>query len=139
MRKIEFYFKGEDHLEIDKIFLKNKIEEVFAREHHEYGDISVILCNDDFLLEINRDFLKHDYYTDIITFDNTEKNRISGELYISYERVRENAISYHKTFENELTRVVIHGILHLLGYSDDHVEEKRRMTEKEDFYLSSKG
>jgi len=139
MRRIRFFFEGENHPEIDKIFLKSKIEEVFAGEEHEYADISVVLCNDEFLLEINHDFLNHDYYTDIITFDNTVNNRISGELYISYERVRENALTYCVTFENELTRVIIHGILHLMGYDDGNVEEKSRMTEKEDFYLLSKG
>ncbi len=139
MRRIRFFVEGEDHLKIDKIGLKNTIGGVFAGEHSDYRDINVILCEDEFLLEINRNFLNHDYYTDIITFDNTIKNVISGELYISFERIRENALDFSETFENELKRVIIHGILHLLGYGDEDVEEKKVMTEKENFYLLHKG
>lgn len=100
------------------------------------GNISFIFCSDDYLLEVNRKFLQHDYFTDIITFDYVEDNRISGDIFISVDRVKENAVMFSKTFENELNRILIHGILHLLGYKDKEIRDKVVMTEKEDFYLN---
>lgn len=100
------------------------------------GDISFIFCSDDYLLEVNRKFLQHDYFTDIITFDYVENNLISGDIFISVDRVKENAAKFSKTFENELYRILIHGILHLLGYKDKEIRDKVLMTEKEDFYLN---
>lgn len=100
------------------------------------GDISFIFCSDYYLLDVNRKFLQHDYFTDIITFDYVEDNQISGDIFISVDRVKENAIKFSKTFENELYRILIHGILHLLGYKDKEIRDKELMTEKEDFYLN---
>lgn len=100
------------------------------------GDISFIFCSDDYLLDVNRKFLQHDYFTDIITFDYVENNQISGDIFISVDRVKENAAKFSKTFENELNRILIHGILHLLGYKDKEIGDKKLMTEKEDFYLN---
>lgn len=100
------------------------------------GDISFIFCSDDYLLEVNRKFLQHDYFTDIITFDYVDNNHISGDIFISVDRVKENAVMFSKTFENELYRILIHGILHLLGYKDKEIRDKVLMTEKEDFYLN---
>jgi rRNA maturation RNase YbeY len=100
------------------------------------GDISFIFCSDHYLLDVNRKFLQHDYFTDIITFDYVEDNQINGDIFISVDRVKENAIKFSKTFENELYRILIHGILHLLGYKDKEIRDKELMTEKEDFYLN---
>lgn len=113
-------------------WIKNTIES----EGKFMGDISFIFCSDDYLLDVNRKFLQHDYFTDIITFDYVENNKISGDIFISIDRVKENAANFSKTFENELYRILIHGILHLLGYMDKKIRDKELMTQKEDFYLS---
>jgi rRNA maturation RNase YbeY len=100
------------------------------------GDISFIFCSDDYLLDVNRKFLQHDYFTDIITFDYVEHGHVNGDIFISVDRVKENAGKFSKTFENELNRILIHGILHLLGYKDKEKRDKELMTEREDFYLN---
>ncbi len=94
--------------------------------------IAIILCSDEYLLDINKKFLSHDYYTDIITFDYTEGKRISGELYISIDRVKENAKQLGVSFPNELHRVMIHGVLHLCGYKDKTRKDREMMRTKED-------
>ena len=99
--------------------------------------LNYIFCTDEYLREINIQFLKHKTYTDIITFNyNPSKTEIEGEIYISIDRVRENADTYKTDFLTELNRVMIHGVLHLLGYNDKNKSEKRAMREKEDSYLS---
>ncbi|MEN6618540.1 MAG: rRNA maturation RNase YbeY [Rikenellaceae bacterium] len=102
------------------------------------GDISIVFCSDKYLLQINRQFLSHDYFTDVITFDNSEDNVISGDIFISVDSVRSNAELYKQDFMNELHRVIIHGILHMLGYKDRTKEQKKVMREREDFYLNKK-
>ena len=89
------------------------------------GDISYIFCSDEKILEINREYLDHDYYTDIITFDYTEKNRISGDIFISIDTVKSNADEFEVSYEEELHRIIIHGILHLCGINDKGPERKR--------------
>ena len=106
----------------DKLPLKRWIKTVVQEHGFKVGDINVILCNDPAILEINQQFLGHDYYTDIITFDYSEDNIINGELYISVDTVRENAKEYGEEFPDELHRVIIHGMLHLCGL-DDHCDE----------------
>ncbi|SRR5690554_5961791 len=100
------------------------------------GEISVIFCSDDYLLDINRRYLDHDYYTDIITFP-FEENPLSGELYISIDRIKENASDLGIDFKLELARVIIHGVLHLCGYSDGTDDEQSKMRSLEDFYLAA--
>ena len=100
------------------------------------GQLCFIFCTDEYLLEKNIQFLKHDTYTDIITFDYCEGDIISGDIFVSVERVTENADKFGVNFENELDRVIIHGVLHLAGYKDKSKEEANTMREKEDFYLS---
>lgn len=95
------------------------------------GDINLIFCDDEYLLSINKEYLNHDYYTDIITFDYSNETIISGDLYISIERVDDNAKSLDIDFNNELNRVIIHGILHLLGYKDKSSKDKSIMTTHE--------
>jgi len=100
-------------------------------------ELSIIFCSDNALLEINKQFLNHDYYTDIITFPIEETNTIfEAELYISIDRVKENATTHSKTFENELSRVIIHGVLHLCGFGDKTASEIKIMRAKEDYYLT---
>lgn len=104
-------------------------------EARRLGDISIIFCSDQFILDVNRKYLNHDYYTDIITFDYCEGDLLSGDLFISIDSVRENAAFYGTAFENELNRVIVHGVLHLIGYDDHTEEEIAQMRSKEDFYL----
>lgn len=104
-------------------------------EARRLGDISIIFCSDQYILDVNRKYLNHDYYTDIITFDYCEGDLLSGDLFISVDSVRENAAFYGTAFENELNRVIVHGVLHLIGYDDHTEEEIAQMRSKEDFYL----
>ena len=106
-------------------------------EGKEPGEINIIFCSDTFLHKMNVDYLNHDTFTDIITFDmSEEKNLITGEIFISVERARENARSLGVKMIDEIRRLIIHGILHLSGYGDRTLEEKELMTRKEDYYLS---
>ena len=105
-------------------------------ESKKVGELSFIFCTDEYLLEKNIQFLDHDTYTDIITFDYCEGDIIIGDIFVSVERVIENANAFRVDFEDELDRVLIHGVLHLAGYQDKSKEEVNTMREKEDFYLS---
>lgn len=118
--------------------LKHKIwlQQVIRKEGKVTGDISYIFCDDTFMIEQNNAFLKHDTYTDIITFDECVGNVISGSILISSDRVAENASKFGKTFENELLRVVVHGTLHLCGYKDKSEKEAKLMRQKEDESLA---
>jgi rRNA maturation RNase YbeY len=126
---IAFRFKG-------KILNNRWLRMVAGSEVKRVGDISIIFCSDNYILDVNMRYLQHDYFTDIITFDYCEGNVLSGDLFISIDSVRENAIFYGAEFEDELNRVIVHGLLHLIGYDDHTDEEKRIMREKEDYYLS---
>ena len=105
-------------------------------ENFNIDEISYIFCSDDYLLDINNKYLKHNTLTDIISFDETMGKMIAGDIFISIDRVRENADIYKVSFNNELHRVMIHGVLHFCGYKDKSKEEKGIMREKEDYYLS---
>ena len=96
------------------------------------GDINVVFCNDEYLLQLNMLHLNHSYYTDVITFDYSEDKTISGDIFISINRVKENAQDFSATFFNELCRVIVHGVLHLCGYKDKTEEDKLLMRKKED-------
>lgn len=116
--------------------LKSWIKLVAKKEGAVVKDLNFIFCNDEFLLKKNKAYLQHNSLTDIITFDYSDKNNISGDIFISIDRVKANTLSFSESFENELQRVIIHGVLHLLGYKDKSKKEKKIMREKEDFYLS---
>jgi rRNA maturation RNase YbeY len=109
---------------------------VAESEIRRMGDVSIIFCSDNHILDINLKYLQHDYFTDIITFDYCEGEKISGDLFISVDSVRENAALYGTTFEDELNRVMVHGILHLIGYDDHTKAQQKEMREKENYYLS---
>lgn len=134
---IRFFNKDIKFALKDKQLLKKWIKDTVSLYNYRVGDINVILCNDPYILEINTQFLGHDYYTDIITFDYTQDDIINGELYISIDTVRANAEEYNQEFPDELHRVIIHGILHLCGL-DDHCEEDiREMRSAENSALES--
>ncbi len=99
------------------------------------GDLNIIFCNDKYLLSVNNQYLKHNYYTDIITFDYSDNQVINGDLFISIDSVENNAVKYKTEFMNELSRVIIHGVLHLCGYDDRTEDDKNLMKEKEDLAL----
>ncbi len=125
---IDFAFKGKS---VHSAWLKAVSEE----EGRRLGQISVIFCSDPYLLEINRKYLGHDYYTDIITFDYSEGDTISGDLFISVDTVRSNAEYYSADFKDELDRVIVHGVLHLIGYDDHTDEQTAEMRARENHYL----
>lgn len=107
------------------------VEQVIHSEGYHTGDINYVFCDDKYLNNINVEFLNHDTYTDIISFDYSIKKEVHGDIYISVERVTENAKQFQETFENELHRVMVHGVLHYMGYKDKTTEEKSAMTIKE--------
>jgi rRNA maturation RNase YbeY len=111
------------------------IRDILTEHVKEEGAINIILTGDSDLQEINKKYLKRDYLTDIITFDFDEKDKISGDLYISIERVKENALKFKVETKKELLRVIIHGVLHLVGYTDKLKKNKEIMTEMEEYYM----
>jgi len=117
--------------------LKTWILSCIATENNFLEDLNIVFCSDDVLLDVNRKFLEHDYYTDIITFQyNNTKEPISGEIFISYDRVKENAKEFNVSRLAELHRVMAHGVAHLLGYSDSTKKQKAAMKAKEDYFLT---
>lgn len=120
----------------NKIQLKGWLGQIAAAERARIESLSYVLCSDERLKDMNRDHLNHDYYTDVLTFDLSDGSSIEGEIYISLDRVRENATTYKTTLTIELLRVMAHGILHLLGYADHSPTEKAKMRKKEDACLS---
>ncbi len=137
MNQIDFFFEQTESFSFQQNLLSNHVNQLINNELRVTGDISVIFCSDDYLLEINKQYLNHDYYTDIVTFDYEEEdNIISGDLFISIDRIKENAGKFDVNFIIELYRVVFHGVLHLIGYKDKTDEEQKEMRAKEDFYLN---
>ena len=136
--KIKFFFNNASISIENRSVLKNKINGIFLKEKKKYSNISFIFCSDKYLLSINNKFLGHNTYTDIITFPlNGVGEAISGDIYISVDRIRENAANEGCTIKNELYRVLFHGVLHLCGYKDKTIKDKKTMTAKENFYLAS--
>ena len=132
---IEFEFLDIEIPEFKPEFFVSSLSDLVLSEGFDEGDITVVFVTDEYLLEMNRTHLDHDYYTDIITFDYTESNFISGDLFISYDRVLDNSKEFNVSSYNELCRVVFHGVLHLCGYKDKSSEDEKLMRAKESFYL----
>ena len=133
--KISFQSVGAFSLKTESAVTKC-VKALVKQELREIGDITFVFCDDNYLHKINLEFLDHDTYTDIITFDYSVGNEVISEIYISIDRVEENAKKYSQTFENEIHRVMIHGVLHLCGYKDKLAEDKQIMRDKENHYLS---
>lgn len=132
---VRYFFEDTPFQFKPKRLTSSWLKMVAESEIRKLGDINVIFCSDNYILDINQKYLQHDYFTDIITFDYCEGNKLSGDLFISVDSVRENSIFYHTAFEDELNRVIVHGLLHLIGY-DDHTEEDiAQMRSKENYYL----
>ena len=122
--EIEFELPNETAIE-------SGISQVITSEQKREGEISYVFCDDDYLLELNQNYLQHDTLTDIISFDYTVGNELNGDIFISVERVRENAEIFNQTFDNELLRVMIHGVLHYCGYKDKSAADEQLMRSKE--------
>ena len=132
---IQFFFENIDEIPISTATI-SWLEDVIKTENKKLGEINYILCDDEYLLKVNQDFLDHDYYTDIITFDYVKGKTISGDIFVSLPRISDNAKTLVKDFNSEFHRVLAHGILHLMGYKDKTEEEITVMRQKEDFYLN---
>lgn len=115
------------------------LEHVIGIKHKFPGDLTFIFCSDDYLLEINKQYLQHDTYTDIITFNYNDGHYVSGDIFISVDRVKENAATYKVNFEDELHRVMAHGVLHLLGYNDKSKKDEAEMRKMEEMALGMLG
>ena len=133
---IRFFSEDIDFILKDKIRVRNWLKKVIAEENKGPFHINYIFCSDGYLLELNKKYLNHSTLTDILTFpDTTPSGEESGEIYISIDRIKENASKFKQSFEKELYRVMVHGILHLSGYKDKSENEKKLMTMMEDYYL----
>ncbi|WP_037322104.1 rRNA maturation RNase YbeY [Salegentibacter sp. Hel_I_6] len=128
---INFYSENDFELEDENSFDK-WIRNVISSEDKQLGEINYIFCDDDYLYKINLKFLEHDSYTDIISFDNSEGDELNGDIFISIDRVIDNANDFNVDFSEELKRVLIHGVLHLCGYADKSESEAALMRQKED-------
>ena len=134
---ISYYFEDTDFIFKGKTLNNRWLRLVAESEIRRVGDISIIFCSDNYILDVNQQYLQHDYFTDIITFNYCEGDKISGDLFISVDTVRENALEYGaESFDQELARVTVHGLLHLIGYDDHSEADKKIMREKENYYLS---
>ncbi len=128
---ITFQSEGVEDPQIDEAKLANWIESIAKLYNKEIGEISYLFCDDEKILEVNQQYLNHDFYTDIITFDYSEENMISGDIIISLQTVESNSQMYNTSFLEELHRVIIHGILHLSGLNDSTEEEEKVMRDAE--------
>lgn len=139
MPAIRFFEEDISYKLKNKLAVRQWIAQTVQAEGYQLKELSYIFCSDSYLLQINRQYLNHDTYTDIITFDNsTLVNVVVGDIFISIDRIRENAAKFNTRLADELHRVIIHGVLHLLGYTDKTSADKKKMTIKEDFYLNKR-
>jgi len=128
---ISFNYESEFSLGEESVY-STWISKVISSELKDEGEINYIFCDDDYLLQINRQYLSHDTLTDIISFDYSEGNTLHGDVFISVERVRDNAADFNVSFDEELKRVMAHGILHYCGYKDKTVDDEKLMRKKEE-------
>ena len=139
MPQISFFEEDIPYKLKDKTRVRQWIKDTIAAEGYQLDELTYIFCSDAYLLQINQQYLDHDTYTDIVTFDNSsEDNLITGDIFISIDRIRENAAKFNQTVINELHRVIIHGVLHLLGYKDKTPSDQKKMTQMEDKYLDKR-
>ena len=132
---VQFFFENLEEITIPPL-TKDWLQNLISSENKKLGEINYIFCDDEHLLQVNRDFLQHDYYTDVITFDYVKGKTISADIFVSLPRISDNAKSLSKDFNSELLRVLAHGVLHLCGYKDKTEDEILEMRSKEDYYLS---
>lgn len=128
---IQFYFENIDNQFVNTKMIIKWIKLLIKKHNFKLGDINYIFCDDEYILKINKEFLNHDYYTDIITFDYVNNKIINGDIFISIDTVKSNSQKFSTSIENELFRVISHGILHLIGFKDKTDEEQEEMTVQE--------
>lgn len=133
--KIQFHFLVDSFVLGNRSILKVFISNTLRSHGRKLGNLTFIFCTDKYLLDINKKFLSHNYYTDIITFDLSDTKELEAEIYISIDRVRDNAHQWGKTFKEELHRVIFHGVLHLCGFNDKSLRQQREMRIREDELL----
>lgn len=141
MEEISFFIEDIDFVFDSGNIISKWINNSILEEDQKYSKINIVFCSDQYLLLINKQYLNHDYYTDIITFPYHKSNQnspIEGDIFISIPRIEENANEYFTNFTDELHRVIIHGVLHLIGYNDISENDKALMKQKEDYYLSKR-
>ena len=131
---IRFHFTNSFKLK-NKRKIKNWLKDTIVNEKKKVGDINYIFCSNKYLKKMNNDYLSKDYETDVISFDFSKDNKVSGDIYISSETVKKNSIIFNVSFNNELKRVMVHGLLHLLNYNDKSKQEQKVMRERENFYI----
>ncbi len=132
---IDFYNKDVNYNLLSKRKIRFWLLSVIEEEQKKAGDITYIFCSDEYLLKMNNQYLNASYLTDVITFDYTENDIISGDIFISIDRVKDNAKLYKQAYFQEMLRVILHGVLHLCGYKDKTEKELQQMRKKEDYYL----
>ena len=133
---VNLFFEDVDIPNLDSKFIFNWLSNTCVEEGKFLYEVNIIFCSDEYLLKMNIEYLQHDYYTDIISFDYCEDNKIMGDLFISKDRVLDNSIEHNVSFDLELHRVMVHGVLHLCGYKDKTDDDEKLMRVKEDYYLS---
>ncbi|MEO6630501.1 MAG: rRNA maturation RNase YbeY [Mucilaginibacter sp.] len=139
MPAIQFFEEDITYTLKQKTAVRQWVTDTIIAEGYKLKELTYIFCSDSYLLQINQQYLNHDTYTDIVTFDNSDiAKTIVGDIFISIDRIRENALKFNHTEADELHRVIIHGALHLLGYKDKTPTDKKKMTLKEDFYLNKR-
>ncbi len=137
MSKINFHIHDVKITLLKRQFLKKFLTDLFRQENKQLGEIDYVFCSDAYLLALNQQFLKHNYYTDILTFNLAQLNEpVIGEIYISIDRIKDNVEALSLDLNEELHRVIFHGALHLCGFLDKKASDREKMTKKEDFYLS---
>lgn len=135
---IRFFNEDVSYKLLHKLAIRQWLKQQAEREGYAVGDLNYIFCSDDYLLQVNRDYLQHDYYTDIITFDQSDdEKRIEGDIFISVDRVADNAGQLGVSAEQEMRRVLAHGLLHLCGYGDKTDDDARRMRQKEEEWMQA--
>jgi rRNA maturation RNase YbeY len=136
LAKVSFSYADRKLTYPQKNHLKAFVVTIFEQENRHLSELTYVFCSDEYLLQINKDFLQHDYYTDIITFDlSVSKEEISGEIYLSLDRVKDNALALGVGYQQELLRVIFHGALHLCGYKDKKKSEITEMRNREERYI----
>ena len=136
LAKVSFSFADRKFTYPQKNYLKAFVGTILEQENRRLSELTYVFCSDEYLLQINKDFLQHDYYTDIITFDlSASKEEISGEIYLSLDRVKDNALALGVGYQQELLRVIFHGALHLCGYKDKKKSEITEMRNREEHYI----
>ncbi|MCW3807002.1 rRNA maturation RNase YbeY [Plebeiibacterium marinum] len=133
---ITFYYEEVSENQINEDVIKSWVKNVISNHGSFLGSITYIFCNDEYILKINKEYLNHDYYTDIITFDYCEGKEISGDLFISLDTILSNSKLFNSSYHEELHRVIIHGILHLIGYKDKNDDEAVVMRQQENNALN---